>query len=123
MARTNISDVLDVIETSLSQEQVSAFIDDANLWVTDFLGGEGLSSGRLEKIEKYLACHYITLRDPRLRQAALDDVRETYQRDTQVTEYLRQAVAEDPTGIVKSTLLDQEESARLRWKVGVYDPD
>lgn len=123
MARTSYEAVTQRIETSLEQEIVEDFIDDASAWVTDFLSGEGVSSARLEKIEHYLACHYVTLRDPRLRQQQEDDVRETYQRDTQVTEYLRQAVAEDPTGIVKAKLLNQEEAAVVNFRVGLYDPD
>lgn len=123
MARVTQSEVTARIETSLSTTQLQAFIEDANVWVTDFLGGEGLSTGRLKRIELYLACHYVTLRDPRLRRQAVEDVDETYQRDTQVTEYLRQAIAEDPTGIVKGKLLEQEETATVKWRKGVYDPD
>lgn len=123
MARTSYEEVTKRIETSLTQVKVQALIDDANAWVTDFLTGEGVSSSRLTKIELYLACHYVTLQDPRLRQQQVDDVRETYQRDTQVTEYLRQAIAEDPTGIIKAKLLNQEESAVVNFRVGLYDPE
>ena len=123
MARVTHAEVTARIETSLGTTQVEAFIDDANLWVTDFLSGEGLSTGRLKRIELYLACHYVTLRDPRLRRQAVEDVAETYQRDTAVTEYLRQAIAEDPTGIVKGRLLDQDETPTVKWRKGVYDPD
>lgn len=123
MARTTRADVLDIIDTSLTDGQVDAFLSDANTWVTDFLGGEGLSSGRLTIIEKYLTAHYITLRDPRLRDQTQDDIRETYQRDTQVTEYLRAAIANDPTGIVRGRFLDQEGTANVKYRVGLYDPD
>ena len=123
MARTSYAEVVKRIDTSLTQPQVEAFIEDANAWVTDFLTGEGISAARLTKIELYLAQHYVTLRDPRLRQQRVEDVQETYQRDTQVTEYLRQAIAEDPTGIVKSKLLNQEEAAVVTYRVGLYDPE
>lgn len=123
MARTTREEVEARIDTDLDDVAVSALIDDASAWVTDFLSGEGLSSSRLTQIEIYLACHYITLKDPRLRQQAADDVRETYQRDTQVTEYLRQAIAEDPSGIVKARLLDQENTPTVAWRKGVFDPD
>lgn len=120
MARTTYAAVAAIIDTDLTQAQVEAFIDDANAWVTDFLVGEGLSASRLTVIEKYLSAHYVTLRDPRLRRSAVEDVDETYQRDTQVTEYLRQAIAEDPTGIVKGRLLDQEDTTVVSWKTGRY---
>lgn len=123
MARTTRAAVKNIIDTSLTDGQVDAFLSDANTWVTDFLGGEGLSPGRLTIIEKYLTAHYITLRDPRLRDQTQDDIRETYQRDTQVTEYVRQAAAEDPTGIVKAELILQDTAATVKWRKGVYDPD
>lgn len=122
MARTSYADVTARIDTDLSQPQVESFIDDANAWVTDFLASEDVSSARLTQIELYLSCHYVTLRDPRLRQQQVEDVRETLQRDTQVTEYLRQAIAEDPTGIVRGHFLQQETAAAVNWSVGVYDP-
>lgn len=120
MARTDLDSVKDAIETDLTDTQVNAFISDANTWVTDFLGDEGLSTARLTLIEKYLACHYVTLRDPRLRSGEVERVRETYQRDTQVTEYLRQAIAEDPTGIVRAKILNQEEAANVSFRHGGY---
>lgn len=123
MARTSTAAVMDRIDTSLSASLVDQFVDDANAWVTEFLTDCGASSDRLKKVELYLACHYVTLRDPRLRSQRADDIREDYQRDTQVTEYLRQAIAEDPCGIVKSKFLDQEETATVAFKAGVYDPD
>lgn len=123
MARNNRSNVKDIIDTDLTDSQIDAFLSDANTWVTDFLGSEGLSTGRLTIIEKYLTAHYITLRDPRVRRGAIDDVDETYQRDPQVTEYLMQAIAEDPTGIVRSKLLDQENQVALRWRTGTIAND
>lgn len=122
MARVTSTEVKLRIETSLSDCIVDAFIDDASAWVDDYLTDCGMSAARLKKIEMYLAAHYITLRDPRLRQQAVEDARETYQRDTQVTEYLRQAIAEDECGIIKDRLLDQESTPNVHFQAGVYSP-
>lgn len=120
MPRTTLAAVQDTIETDLTDDQINAFIADANVWVTDFLGGEGLSTARLTLIEKYLACHYVTRRDPRLRSAEVERVRETYVRDTQVDPYLQAAIAEDPTGIVRAKFLNQEEAANVSFRHGGF---
>lgn len=120
MARTTVAAVRDTIDTDLVTEEIVTFIKDANAWVTDFLGGEGLASTRLEKIERYLACHYITLRDPRLKSSTRGDVVDVYQRELYKTEYLKQAAAEDPTGIVKSLLVTQSEATTISFRHGGF---
>ncbi|MFP3947157.1 MAG: hypothetical protein ACLFWG_00370 [Longimicrobiales bacterium] len=106
MARVSVAEVKLVIDTSLKTEQVSALIGDANTWVNENLGGyTSLSANLLKTIEKYLAAHLITLRDPRLTRAQLDDVAETYQRDPRVSEYLRTAASLDPTGTIEAKLV------------------
>lgn len=118
MARTSLTAVKDAIETSLEDWQVTAFIDDANVWVTARLASEGLSSSVLERIEKYLACHFVTLRDPRLRTGTFGDTTETYQRDTQVTEYLKSAAALDPTGTVEEAFIHSDKGSRFTYSFG-----
>lgn len=124
MARTNEPDVRAIIDTVLTGPQVDAFIDDANLWVTDFLAGQdGITDARLEQVEKYLAAHFITVRDPRMTEKDADDVRERYQRGKgHVTEYLRLAAAADPTGTVRGRLVNQEGAPVVRFRAGTYDP-
>ncbi len=116
MARTSETAVRAAIETSLTSKQINAFIDDANAWVDQFLASAGLSTTILEKIEKFLACHFVTLRDPRLRSTKLKDVSETYQRDTVTTEYLKAAAALDPTGTVEDRLISGRH--KLTFRVG-----
>lgn len=65
MARINVGDLRAVYETTLEDYQLQAFVDDANLLVTEELAGAGLSDERLAAIEKYLAAHMASLRDPR----------------------------------------------------------
>lgn len=122
MARVTEAEVTTVINTSLTTAQVVAFIEDANTWVDHYLGGyTGLSAAVLKAIEKYLACHLITLRDPRLKRARTDDIDETYQRDDKVTEYLKQAAAFDPTGTVADELIGSEPKAIFRVGAGYDD--
>ena len=118
--RTDSSSVLLRIDTILTTAQVEAFIADASGWVDDNLSSETeITATTLERIELYLACHLITLRDPRLKQAALDDVNETYQRDAEVTEYLKMAIALDPTGKLAEAFVNTSESGkRVQFRVG-----
>jgi len=116
--RTDSSAVLAAIETDLTTTQVDAFISDASAWVDANLVNDSLSDTLLEKIEKYLACHFITLRDPRLTDAAAGDVREKYQRDTSITEYLKAAMALDPTGKIADAFGDRSKKYRMTYRVG-----
>lgn len=122
MARVNETEVKLVIDTSLTTPQIEALIGDANLWVNEHLGGyTSLSADLLKAIEKYLAAHLVTLRDPRLTRAQLNDVAETYQRDKTVSEYLKTAASLDPTGTVKDELLGGGKKATFRVSEGYDD--
>ena len=120
MARTTVSDVQAIISTSLATAQVQAFIDDASLWVDTFLEGActALTATILTTVEKYLAAHMITARDPSLTSAKWDKVSETYQRDGKTSEYLRAAIALDPCGIVSEKFLEQEKKRPVKFRMG-----
>lgn len=116
MARTTEEDVRLAIATNLESAQVAAFIDDASLWVTTHLASTGQSDDVLAAIEKYLACHFITLRDPRLKAGKFGDTTETFQRDSEVTEYLKAAIALDASGVLQD--LFGAKRQRFRFRVG-----
>lgn len=120
MARVTEAEVTAIIDTDLTSAQVQAFIDDASGWIDDNLADAGLFDATLKRIEKYLAAHFITLRDPRIRSGTIGDVSETYQRDTQVTEYLKAAAGMDPTGIIGDRLMGGRPRAHFRVGAG-YD--
>lgn len=121
MARTDEGAVRDAIETTLTNPQVTAFIDDASGWIDAQLADKGLTAATLTLVEKYLACHLITLRDPRIKSGKFGDTSETYQRDGEVTEYLKMAIALDPSGTVEDAFGDSKQ--RVRFRVGEgYDP-
>lgn len=105
MPRTSENAVLEIIKTKLTTPQILAFINDANLWVTEELGTASLSDDRLELIERYLACAFIRIRDLGLKEWTVKDVREQYQVDPDVNEYLKHAAAFDPTDTIRRTFL------------------
>lgn len=120
--RTSQSNVLAVIQTALNPTQITRFLLDANLWVTEELSDAGLTDARLELIERYLACALIRLRDLGLKSATIGDVSEQYQVDADVTDYLLRAASFDPTGKVRSTFLNEQAegtgSKRMVFVVG-----
>lgn len=122
MARASLGDVKDGIDTVLSDTQVNAWLAEANADVTAWFASEGLSSERLEVIERRLARYYVTIHDPRIRSGSIGGSSEVYQRDPQVSEYLDMAIAADPTGILRGKLLAPEDSVPVRVRAGVYDP-
>lgn len=107
MARTTEAAVTLAIDTTLTTPQIEAFIDDASAVVDDIAAADTtITTAKLTLIEKYLACHFVTLRDPRIRSGEFGDTSETYQRDTKVTEYLKAAMGLDPTGIIRGQFMD-----------------
>lgn len=116
--RTTVADVQAILDTDLTSAQLTAFITDASLWVDTHLAGActALSTSILTAVEKYLAAHYATARDPRLKSVKLDDTQESYQRDATVSEYLKIAAELDPCGVVRDRLIEGKRSAI--WRVG-----
>lgn len=107
MSRTTETAVREIIQTNLTGPQVRAFIEDASLWITEELASEDPvpSLGRLEIIERYLACALVRLRDLGLKDSTIQDVSETYQADPEITDYLLRAASFDSTGKVREYFL------------------
>lgn len=116
--RTSAAEIKLVLSTSLTSDQISAFAADANLWVTEELATSGLSEDRLSLIERYLACALIRLRDLGLKSADFDGVREQYQVDADVTDYLHRAAAFDSTGTVRRAFLAPATTRVPNYRVG-----
>jgi hypothetical protein len=83
-----------IFETSLTDAQLTAFINDAVELVEALLEGTGLSDGRLTTIAKYLAAGLAELRDPRASKDSGAGTSVTYLQST----YLETAWALDTTG-------------------------
>ena len=57
--RTNETDVKKIISTDLATGIIEEYISDANLFVTNILGGTDLDAATLESIEKWISAHFI----------------------------------------------------------------
>lgn len=110
--RTTETAVKLVLNTSLTTAQIEQFIADASAWVDANLQGEtGVTSTIAELVERYLAAHLITLRDPLQTERRRDTVTDTFGLRTS---YLEFAAKIDPTGKV------EEQFGKDRPGFGVY---
>lgn len=83
MARSNVDDVKDILDTDLSDAQITAFLNVANRLVTAHLTDKGLASTTLQDIEMFLAAHLASHRDMRAeRESIAGEYSVTYQGDT-----------------------------------------
>jgi len=67
-ARTDVKNVRLVLDTSLEDEAIELAILVANRIITAEFSGTTLTSAQLQDIETYLAAHFASLRDPRMRR-------------------------------------------------------
>lgn len=111
MTRTSVDAVRDIIDVEeLDDEELQAFVEDANVVVNDRLDGTGLSTARKTLIEKWLAAHLAAMKDQRIRKATIGFSTVEYEGASnsddalglQATRYGQQAVALDPSGQLDS---------------------
>lgn len=122
MARTTETAVREILNTTLSSQQVVAFIEDASLWITEEVASATPTQGaaRLEVIERWLACALCRVRSLGLKSSTIKDVSETYQVDADVTDYLNNAAAMDATGKIRQNFLAPKliaEPARVKYPI------
>lgn len=72
--RVSPIDVEDIIDTSLTDAQIIAFITAANQMISDHgLAAAGVSSDGLVQVEKWLSAHLLSTRDQRIEQERFAD--------------------------------------------------
>lgn len=125
MARTNATAVGLIVDTNLDTTAIDAFIEDATL-IVDRLAADcgSLSTAELTMIEKYMAAHLLTAREARIKHKRRGDVTDVYQRDGEMSEYLKAAIGMDPCGVLKQMFDPPEDQVALSFRVGAgYDSD
>jgi hypothetical protein len=99
-ARVTQQDVEAILDTDISD--LSPFITAANLTVTKMLSGEDLSDDQLKEIERWLAAHFASIRDPRISAEKTGDAQVTYHGRSDLglnfTPYGQQVKLLDTTG-------------------------
>ena len=95
--------IRDLIETALDDATLQVFANDSHVIVSETIpSSAGVSEGRLEIIEKYLAAHFTALRDPRLTSEHVGPATSSYEGQSGLylahTRYGQQVMVLDPTG-------------------------
>lgn len=75
-ARVTDAEVKEVIETDLAD--LTAFITAANLTVNQHLTGLGLSTDLFKEIERWLAAHFVAMRERQVQSEGLLESNVTY---------------------------------------------
>jgi hypothetical protein len=102
MPRVTEAEVQAIIDYDPAITDITPFITAANLLITQKFSGSGVSAELLKEMERWLAAHYIAIRDPRLRNEKIGDAAVTYQGQEgmylDATLYGQQVKTLDPTG-------------------------
>lgn len=78
MARVTPDDVLEIIDVDSSLTDLYPFIAAANALVTQTIGAYGLEDSLLKEIERWLAAHFVAIRDPRYDMQSIGDAKASY---------------------------------------------
>lgn len=84
MEEVKPDDVLGVGDFSLNPEEITPFIDIAEVVVEDNLLGKGLSDKVLNKIWLYLSAHFTALKDQQIEQSRVLDSSYQYEGRTEM---------------------------------------
>jgi len=80
--RATEAEVKQIINTTLTVDQVRPFLRAANLIVTSICADAGYGADLLAEIERWLAAHLVAIRDPRASQEDVGIGSVTYQGTT-----------------------------------------
>ena len=108
-SRITVDDLVEILETELTEAQLSAFVNSAHYLIQANLLSSGLSSDVLTEIHKYLAAHFASLRDQRIESERVADVSMKYQGKTDMglnaTFYGQTALMLDTSGSLANLAL------------------
>ena len=122
MPRTNVIDVRKIITTGLVDDEVTAYISSATVFVDDYLGDSALSEATLTEIEKWVTAHFIaSTRSRQLSEGEAGPVKASYQGKTGMglysTHYGQNAISLDSSG----TLADIGDTGRKQFVTFAVD--
>lgn len=108
-ARVTADEVKEVVNTKIGADVIlTSMIDTANVYIDTHLLSAGHSDQILEKIELYLAAHFVSLTEEQggLTRAKLGDADESfanvYDQGLKSTRFGQQALVLDTSGILNS---------------------
>lgn len=106
MSRVVGSEVKEIIDTELTEDQCEPFIQIATLMVDTYLVNKGLTTSMLKELERWLAAHFIAASvDPREQTVRVGTIETNLEGTTgqglSFSRYGQQAMVLDPTGTLK----------------------
>lgn len=109
MARVTPDELKEIIDTSLGDTVLYAFINAANLMVTRHLGSSAyVSDDERKEIERWLAAHLLAAREKQAQREEVDRAAITYQGDFGMgldsTSYGQAVMSMDPTGTLAAAV-------------------
>lgn len=109
MARGSEEQVKQIIDTTLTVEQVHPFLEAANSLVTELYGSDTIYAEKhLQQIEIWLAAHFVALRDDRISKEKIGDANVEYEGKTGMglnfTRYGQQVMVLDHQGKISAAM-------------------
>lgn len=105
------SDVLEIMDSSLTESEIYPFLNTAQLLVNASLSSSGLDSSILDEIVKYLTAHLACVKSPFAIRKKIDVAEETYGyqggKGLDATPYGEMVKMLDSTGILLSNMSNQ----------------
>lgn len=102
--RVTEDEVHEIIDVDSEITTLIPFITAANLLVTERLGTSSLSAAQLKEIERWLAAHFVAVRDRRTSQETLGSANQSFTGKTgyglEFTPYGQQVLLLDSTGLL-----------------------
>lgn len=102
MARTDSTNVRSIISVGADVTDLTPFIESASELVTELCADSGYTSTRLELIERWLAAHFIAIRDPRVSSEGAEGLSQSFMYKVGLglhqTTYGQQAMLMDTAG-------------------------
>lgn len=101
--RATEQEVLDIMDTTLTTEQLTPYLISANAFVTNTFSGKGLSDDILKEVERWVAAHMVaTTKDRQIKETGADNAYIKYtgywSEGLNATSYGQMAIALDSTG-------------------------
>jgi hypothetical protein len=78
MARVTYIEVAQIVPSEISEDSINAFIETANIIVTERLTNVGYSDPLLKQIELYLSAHFCLSKSPPLKRRKIGDAEDEY---------------------------------------------
>lgn len=78
MKKVTSDEVKRIIDTDLTEEAINPFLNAADVLATDLLSDEGYGEDLLREIVKWLAAHFVAIRDPRVSREQIGQAVATY---------------------------------------------